>query len=135
MARYSEKQLYSAALLSYNTKNSPLNLEEFSVDVNRIVTLCKLLKQNKSLSKEHNLRLLLNWCVISFNVFGMNTPVLVFSVADELIYPELMSLFIFLNKLPIPPIITSITGEIIDLTHVAQNFELSKKLEKEVFNQ
>jgi len=131
-SRYSERQLYSSALAVYDTRNKPLNFDEFAQDVNRVVSLCKLLKQNKSQGKEHNVKLLLNWMIISFNVFGTATPMLLFSVADDQIYPELMSLLHFLNRVPNIAAIQTINGDFISLITVIPSTEMRIQLEREV---
>jgi len=132
MPRYSERELYAKALLCYDSNNAPLVFDEFAADVNRVVCLAKLIKQQKIKDEPQNIRLLLNWCIVTFNVFGLDAANLLFSVSDEFIYPEIISFLVILNKYPKNGVCILVDDSVIHLEDFEENLTFTDEIRQAI---
>lgn len=130
MAKFNEKVLYEKALLCYQTNGKHLCYDEFKVEISRLVTFGKMLKQQKN-KGNYNIRMLLNSIIIAYNVFGLSATSFLVAVCHETVYPELMAIFKFLYTYPTSGVIMSISDEAIFLDYYTPNLEFKQLLEKE----
>jgi hypothetical protein len=73
------------------------SLKEFNEDLNRFTVIKKMLVRYK-VTNEISTRLVLNHCVILFNVFGQDTlDMFLYKIPREL-YPMLFPFLVFLNR-------------------------------------
>lgn len=114
--RFNEKEFFSAALMNYETMGRPINIEEFKQEANRAMHIPRFMKKLKNETPdEKQIRLLVNYFVIAFNNFGKGTQSLLFTVADESIYPEIIAILYFLKRYPESGKVFTITNQEIDL--------------------
>ncbi len=132
MARYNKKDLYEKAIRIYNPSAPHIDYDEFKEDVNRILNLCKILKQNKACDKEYSLRMCINWFIISHNLFGENLVNILFTVADEMIYPDILAYLFLLNLYPKCERAITIDDKLINLCDYAVDRYLLDSLKLEL---
>jgi hypothetical protein len=74
------------------------SLDEFNEDLNRFTVVKKMLSRYR-ITNEISTRLVLNHCVILFNVFGQDAlDMFLYKIPREL-YPMLFPFLLFLNRL------------------------------------
>ena len=112
-----ETEFLHLALHSYSNKQC-CTVEEFHLDVKRLSELRKLLTKYDQADK-YSHRLVLNHCIILFNVFGSAAYDLIMYKIDDELKPLLLPYLESLNRLPIP----------IDMIGIDYNEEVRKELE------
>lgn len=80
---------------------NPLLLD-FEEDLSRILTIARLLKKYKT-SGETNVKLLVNYMVISYNVFGAAFTIIMRDNINEDILPYLNSLLEYMGRENVEP--------------------------------
>lgn len=104
------------------------NQDDFDDDYNRVLNLCKMMKAahvNPNYSINH--QMVLNYLVISFNLFGRRCHEILFSAADELIFPDLLAYVAAVGSTP-PDQIPLVDGRRLDLAHINMNISLANQL-------
>lgn len=114
--RFTEKEFYGVALSNFDTGGRPLDYTEFKQEANRIIYIPKYLKKLKSEQPDkREVRLMLNYAMIAFNSFNGRTLSLLYTVADEAVYPELNAMLLFLGKYPKDGTVHTIYNTPVDL--------------------
>ena len=81
---------------------SAVTKEDFDKDLNHFRYIKRLLKRYRS-SGELKVHLLINHCIILYNIFGDAATPMLFYKIDQNLWPSIKAFIVFLDKLPEHP--------------------------------
>lgn len=95
-----DKFVIKKALESYQSQGRRFHLKDFNDDVRRVYQLSRFLKGQKTAGVTMNPKIVMNYFITIFNTFGDKAVDILFEVADEAIWPEVITILMVMNKFP-----------------------------------